>query len=180
MTVNFYRNVKAIGCFFWLVLYLLFNNRLFPSLLKRKLNFISWANASDSFEKPFPERSIPSKIKLTSVRSLIGTDSIWVALSNLKLVSVDWHFKSIACLTVLLCLPVIQKNPGHFECYFEQQNQKTRSACCLTTLWVTLEPLKVKALQIEIHEYSMRCHGYQHFNIHIFKFTSHKNCARAS
>ena len=79
MTVNFYSNVKGKGCFFWLN--------------------IAWANASDSFEKPFSDRSIPSKIKLTSVRNSIGTDSFSLALSNLKLAFVDWHFKRIPCLT---------------------------------------------------------------------------------
>ena len=59
--------------FDWSCLFL-FNNFLFPSLLKWKLNIIAWANLSDSFEKPFSERSIPSKKELTSVRKSIGTD----------------------------------------------------------------------------------------------------------
>ena len=37
---------------------------------------IACVNASDSFEKFFSERSIPSKIKLTSVKSSIDTDLI--------------------------------------------------------------------------------------------------------
>ena len=75
-----------------------FNHRLFPSLLKQKLNIIAWDNACDSIEKPFSDRSIPSKIKLTNVRSTIGTDWIWFASSNLKLASTDGQFKHIACL----------------------------------------------------------------------------------
>ena len=70
-----------------------FNDRLFPFLLKRELNIITWTNTSDSSENPFSERSIPSKIKLTSVRTSIGTDSVWLALSSLKLASVDWHYE---------------------------------------------------------------------------------------
>ena len=66
-----------------------FNDCLFQSLLKLKLNITVWANPSNSFEKPFSERSIPSKIKLTGVRRSIDTDSILLALSNLELVSVD-------------------------------------------------------------------------------------------
>ena len=72
MTVNFYR--KGVS-FDWSCLFF-FKNCLFPSLLKQKLNIIVWANASDSFEKPCSERSIPPRIKLTTVRSSIGTDSI--------------------------------------------------------------------------------------------------------
>ena len=98
MTVNFYSKVKEGISFDWSSLFF-FNDRLFPSLLKQKLNITVWANArSYSFEKPFPERSIPSKIKLTCVRSSTGTDSIWLALSNLILASMDWYFKWIACL----------------------------------------------------------------------------------
>ena len=98
MIVNFYSNIKGKGCFSsWSYLFF-FNDRLFPSLLNRKLNIIARANANDSFEKLFSERSILSKIKLTSVSSLIGTDLIWLAFSNLKLASLDWHFKCIACL----------------------------------------------------------------------------------
>ena len=70
-----------------------FNDRLFSSLLMQKLNIIALASASDRFEKPFSERPIPSKTKLTSVRSSIDTDLYWLVLSNLKLESVDWHFK---------------------------------------------------------------------------------------
>ena len=77
MTVNFYSNETGKGVSFdWSCLFF-FNDRLFPCLLKLKLNIIAWTNASDSFEKPFSERSIPSKIKLNSIRSSIGTDSVW-------------------------------------------------------------------------------------------------------
>ena len=76
MTVNFYSNVKEKGVpFDWSCLFF-FSDRLLPFLLKQKLNIIVGANASDFFENPFSERSIPSKMKLTSVRSSIGTDSI--------------------------------------------------------------------------------------------------------
>ena len=63
------------------------NWKLLPGLMKVIL-----------LKNPF-QRSIPSKIKLTGARSSIGTDSIWLALPNLKLASVDWHFQRIACLT---------------------------------------------------------------------------------
>ena len=96
MTVNFLSNVKGKGWFFWSCLFF-FNDCLFPSLLKRKLNIISRANASNSFKKPLSERSIPSKIKLTSLRISTGTDSIWLFLPNLKLASVDWHSLSYRC-----------------------------------------------------------------------------------
>ena len=140
---------------------LFFNNCLFPWLVKWKLNVIAWANPSGSFEKPFSERSISSKIELTSVKSSIGTDLTGLVTIKSCICGLTFQAHRLSCGS--FCLPVIQKTFGDFECYFEQQNQKTRSTCCLTTLWVTLDPLEVVVWQIEVHGYSIRCHCYQAF-----------------
>ena len=181
MTANFNSKVKGKGCFFWLVMLFFYNDRFLPSLLKRKLNIIAWANWSDSFEKPFSERSIPYRIQLTSVRSAIGTDSIWLALSNLKLASADWHFKCLGCLTGATMFTSDSKKSWVFWMLFRTAESKNTLNLLPKNPLSNSGTLESKN-SANRDTWVLQCNAMaiKHFNMHSFKFTNHKNCARAS